>query len=72
METNLSECHLPIGDIFKDASTLTKHSESESMATGGTSDSLSPENSAQYGKFLESQSQEPLLPPKETEEDFNP
>lgn len=69
MNADLSNCRLMAGDTFKDASTLTRQATSDGMAASGTSDSLSVETSAQYGKFLESQSQEPLLPPKDSEED---
>lgn len=70
MNADLSDCRFMTGaDTFKDASTLTKQTVSETTSASAVSDSLSAESSAQYGKFLESQSQEPLLPPKESDED---
>ena len=69
MDTDLSDCRFLLKDVFKDASTLTKQTESENLSASATSGSLSVETSAQFGKFLESQSSEPLLPRNDTEED---
>ena len=69
MNADLSSCRLMGGDTFKDASTLTRQTTTDGMAASGTSDSLSVETSAQYGKFVDSQSQEPLLPAKDSDEE---